>query len=210
MKRIVVVSSMVLLLFFAFQCDDKKKPNNPRLEDPSYYFPINLHYKWTYAILGNQCSATGDTFVITAETKNNRIIDGVSYSGWDMVTSPGGGISFVYRVGDSIFYKKNVNDPLPPYMILVGPIRVGTVWKGTSLYGYEYRILGFEDLYSPIANDTYSGCAKVERTSSDDSKTIKYFWWAPQKGKVKEAVYQSGECQQGEELKRLDKPPDTP
>lgn len=208
MKQILVILTILLLLFFALQCGEEKKPTSPDLEDPGYYFPIGQDYKWIYASLGKGCKATGDTFVITAETQN-RIIQGVNRKGWDLVSLPSGGISFAYRVGDTIFYKKNIEDDLPPYKVLVGPIRKGTVWKDTSLYGYDYRILGFEDLYSPIANDTYSGCAKVERTASGDPK-IKYFWWTPLEGKVKEAVYQSGECQQGEELKRLDTPPHTP
>ena len=206
MKQILVIFTILLLLSFAFQCSDEKKPNNPDLEDPSYYFPINFEYKWTYVSLGPQCVPKPDSFVITAETKNNRTIDEISRSGWDLVTSPGGGTGFVYRVGDSIFYKKNVNDPVSPYKILVGPIQKGTFWKDHLPHTYEYSIVGFEDLYSPIAGETYRGCAKVQRITSDDTK-IKYFWWAPQFGRVKEAEYQSGQCLQGEELKRLDKSP---
>lgn len=210
MKQILAILAILLLLFFAFKCGEEKKPTNSDQEDPSYYFPINLYYKWIYASLGKNCIATGDTFVITAETKKTRIIDGISQSGWDLVLSAGGkGTGFVYRVGDTIFYWKDVSYTLPPYKLLVGPIKEGTYWDDHPRYDFEYSIVGFEDLYSSIAGETYWGCAKIKRIAPDDPK-MKYFWWAPQFGKVKEAVYQSGECQQGEELKRLEKSPQFP
>ncbi len=205
MKQILVILSMLLVLFFAFECGKENKPTNPELESPSYYFPINSDYKWTYVSLGYDCVATGDSFVITAVNRNTR----PEGSGWDLVSSASGGTSFVYHVADTIFYKKDVTSTLPPYKVLVGPIRKGTFWRDTPIYGYEYDIVAFEDLYSSIAGETYRGCAKIKRTLSG-SATFNYFWWAPQIGKVKEAVYQSEQCQQGEELKRLDKPPHFP
>jgi hypothetical protein len=195
--------SLVLLLFL-FQCGQKDKPTNPELKNPSYYFPINFYYQWTYAVLGYGCEATGDTFYITAVDKNTR----PEGSGWDLV-SASGGTSFVYQQGDTIFHKKDVTSTLPAYKVLVGPMEEGTYWKDNSPYSYEYSIVGFEDLYSDIAGGTWGGCAKVKRIAQGDTK-VKYFWWAPQVGRVKEAEYRSGQCQQGEELKRLEKSPDFP
>ena len=208
MKQILVILAILLLLFFAFQCGEKKKPNNPDLEDPSYYFPINRDYKWTYVRLGFQCVVSEeDSFVITAKTSNTRVVEGVGHTGWDLVLTVGGeGTGFVYRVADTIFYWKDVSSTLPPYKVLVGPIRAGSYWRDRSVYGHEYNIVEFEDLYSAAAGKTYPVCAKIKRITPGSSKT-KYYWWAPQTGKVKEAEYESGECRRGEELKRLDKSP---
>jgi len=202
MKQMLFIFAILLLLFFAFQCEDKKKPNNPNLEDPGYYFPINFEYKWTYARLNRQCVVVEDSFAIAAVNKNTR----PEGSGWDLVSS-GGGTTFVYRKGDTIFTKDIGSTPLPS-KVLVGPIRTGTYWE--DLCGHEYNILGFEDVHSAAAGGTYYGCAKIKRTSSDDPE-VTYLWWAPQIGKVKrEKKDQSGQCVSGEELRRLDKSPHFP
>ncbi|KPL00460.1 MAG: hypothetical protein AMJ91_04660 [candidate division Zixibacteria bacterium SM23_73_3] len=202
MKQILILFAAVLLLFFVFQCDDKKKPNNPELEDPSYYFPINYFYKWTYVLLNRQCVPSQDSFAITAVNKNKR--DGAS--GWDLLSS-GGGTTFVYRIRDTIFTKDVGSTPLPA-KILVGPIKEGNSWKDAR--GFDYSIVGFEDVYSTAAGGTYRGCAKIRRTYSGDPK-VSYFWWAPQVGKVKRTeIDQVGQCVSGEELRRLDKRPDFP
>lgn len=203
MKQILVIFVILLLLFLVFQCESKKKPTGPDLEDPNYYFPINLDYKWTYVDLIAGCKVPGDSFAITAVNRSTR----PEGSGYDLVSSRSeGDTSFVYQLGDSIFYIYNVESYLHPYKLLIRPIRDGTFWK--DAYGYEYSIMGFEDLYSSIAGVTYRGCAKIRRILSGDTK-VKDFWWAPQYGKVREANYiHSGDslyCEGAEELKRLDK-----
>ena len=201
MKQILIILSIMLLLFFAFQCEEKKKPNNPDLEDPGYYFPINFEYKWTYVYLNLSCIAVEDGFAIAAVNKNTR----PEGSGWDLVSSLGG-TTFVYRKGDTIFTKEIDSTPLPS-KVLVGPIQKGRYWK--DLRGYEYYISGFEDIYSAAAGGTYYGCAKIERTSPGDPKKT-YLWWAPQFGKVRREEKDQSDpdhCVSGEELRRLDKSP---
>jgi hypothetical protein len=203
MKQILIILVILLLLFFAFQCEEKKKPNNPDLENPGYYFPINFKYKWTYVLLNNQCKVGTDSFAIDSVAQKNREEMSGWESGWDLYSS-GGGTTFVYRKGDTIFTREIPGTPLPS-KVLVGPIQKGRYWK--DLRGYEYYISGFEDIYSAAAGGTYYGCAKIERTSSGDPKKT-YLWWAPQIGKVRrEEKNQSDQCVSGEELRRLDKSP---
>jgi hypothetical protein len=209
MRQIVVIFVILLLLFLVFQCESKKKPTGPDLEDPNYYFPINLDYKWTYVDLIAGCTVPGDSFSITAVNRSTRP-EGLGY---DLVSSLApNDTSFVYQLGDTVFYKYSVKSSPPyPFKVLIRPIRSGTFWKDAN--GYEYSILGFEDLNSSIAGETYRGCAKIRRILSGDTK-VKDFWWAPQFGKVKEADYiHSGDslyCEGAQELKRLDKVPIVP
>ncbi len=205
MKKILIIVAPLFLLVFAFQCGEKK-PNNPQLDSPSYFYPINLHYKWNYVLLNVQClPSEEDSFALTVVDRKKR----PEGSGWDIVTTAAtGATTFVYQIGDTMF-SKDVRSTQPPYKILVGPVKEGTFWRDT-FRGYEYHIVGFEDIYSPAAGGIYNGCAKVRRTTSGDAK-ITYFWWAPQIGMVKrEEKNQSGQCISGEELKRLDKSPDFP
>lgn len=202
MKRIVIIIMVLLVLFLVFECDKTKKPTHPELEDPGYYFPINFNYKWTYVHLGAGCVATGDSSSITAVDKGPR----PEGTGWYLVSS-GGDTNFVYRLGDTIFYEIVFPQLYYTYKLLVGPIKGGTFWKD---FQYDYYIVGFEDIYSSVSGKTYQRCAKIRRTISGDTK-VKYFWWVPQFGRVKEAeVNQSEVCLQGEELKRLDEPPEVP
>lgn len=202
MKKVFSILGIVLVLLITFECD-KKKPNNPELEDPSYYFPINFNYKWTYVLLWTGCVPGEVSYTLTAANKSSRS----EWSGWDMVSSSGD-TGFVYRRGDTIFYKSNVQQNQPSHKVLVGPIKVGTNWKDDL--GFEYYIVGFEDLPSSVAGITYKGCVKIRRTTSGDVNT-NYYWWAPQYGKVKWAkVNPNGDCLEGDELKRLDKIPDFP
>jgi hypothetical protein len=201
MKRIVLVFSLLLALFFAFVCD-KDKNNDINKEDPSYFFPLNLEYKWTYMLLNNSCDVSQDSFFIQVVNRNSR----PEGSGWDLVSS-GGGTTFVYRKGDTIFTRE-IGSTTIPSKVLVGPVRSGTFWRDAR--GYEYSILGLEDVPSPAAGGTYTGCAKVKRTISGDPK-VTYIWWAPEKGKAKRTEKdQSGRCVSGEELRRLDKSPHFP
>jgi hypothetical protein len=204
MKQILVIFVILLLLATVFQCESKKKPTGPDLEDPNYYYSRDVDYKWTYVYLTAGCKVPGDSIAITAVNRSTR----PEGSGLNLVSSEApNDTGFVYQLGDSIFYIYNVKSYLHPYKILIRPVRGGTFWK--DAYGWEYSILGIEDLYSSIAGETYQGCAKIKRTASGDNK-IKYFWWAPEYGKVKEADYiQSGDslyCEGAQELKRLDKP----
>jgi hypothetical protein len=205
MKKIAVFLSIVVALLIVFQCEGKKTPTPPEKTDPKYYFVINVDYMWQYLRLGSNCIVTDDTIYIYVLGKNDRYIEEVQRSGWDMVTLPGGDTSFAYQVKDTMFYFSNVlQTTLPPYKILVGPVKAGTYWKDRPPYNYDYSIIGIEDLYSPIAGETYSDCAKVRRTSPDNNK-VKYYWWSTEYGKVKEVEYQGEQCLQGLELKYLDK-----
>jgi hypothetical protein len=196
---------MVVVVLATFRCGGKKTPTPPELTDPKYYFVINVDYKWVYVRLGQNCIVTDDTISIFVPSKNDRYIEGIQRSGWDMVTLPGSDTSFAYQVSDTMFYFSNVlQTTLPPYRILVGPVKAGTYWKDRSPYNYDYSIIGIEDLYSPIAGETFSKCAKVRRTSPDNNK-VKYYWWSTEYGKVKEVEYQGEQCLQGLELKYLDK-----
>lgn len=202
MRNILVILAILLLSFFAFQSCSEKKPNNPDLERPGYYFPINLYYKWTYVFLDNQCGVSDDSFFISAVGRKSR----PQGSGWDLVSATGG-TTFVYHKGDTIF-TSDIGSTQLSAKALVGPIRQGTYWKDAR--GYEYSIVGFEDIYSEAAGGFYRGCAKVRRTISGDPRKTD-IWWAPQIGKVKKTeVNQGGQCVSGEELRRLDKNPDFP
>jgi hypothetical protein len=210
MKRMLVVVTVLLLLGFVFTCADEKKPNDLDA-GPGYYFPKNLFYKWTYVPLGTNCVPGEDSFVVSVASKSTRDVLGARRSGWDLVSSAASGATtFVYQVGDTIF-TRDLNAPAnhASYNVLVGPIKPGTFWRDT-FRDYEYSILGFEDVASPVAGGTYARCAKVKRISRGDPR-VNYFWWGPQIGKVKWAeVNQSGLCQKGDELRRLDKHPDFP
>ncbi len=211
MKQLLVIVATLLIFSLALQCDEKK-PNDIDFEDPARFFPINLEYTWTYALLGQGCLASEkDTYVVTAQTKRTRIVEGISHNGWDLEVIAGGeGTGFMYRVADTIFYWKDVQSTtLLPYKVLVGPVIAGTFWKGRDLYGFEYLIVGIEDFYSPTANHTFKGCAKVKRTAPNQSK-VKYYWWAPAWGKVREADFEGEQCLGGEDLKRLEKNPEYP
>jgi hypothetical protein len=204
MKKIPFILLILLIIFALLQCNKKEKPDGLDTTNPKYWFPIGQTYNWLYARLGPDCIATGDTFSITNTSKSDRYIDGISYSGWDMVSSPGGDTSFYYQVADTIFFKKDPLLSLPPYHILVGPVEAGKFWKDRSPYNYDYSIVGFEDLYSSAAGITYANCVKIKRTSPDDNKS-KYYWWSSEYGKVREVDYQAEQCLGGEELKYLDK-----
>ena len=210
MKQLLVIVAALLIFSLALQCDEKK-PNDIDFEDPARFFPINLEYAWTYEILGQGCAPTGREFVVTAQAKKTREVEGVRHNGWDLVTvSDNPGTGFVYRIADTIFYWKDVQSTtLLPYKVLVGPVIAGTFWKGRDLYGFEYLIVGIEDFYSPTANHTFKGCAKVKRTAPNQSK-VKYYWWAPAWGKVREADFEGEQCLGGEDLKRLEKNPEYP
>ena len=208
MKQILVIFVILLLLFLVFQCENKKKPTGPDLEDPNYYFPRNVDYKWTYVHLSGGCTVPGDSSAITAVNRSTR----PEGSGLNLVSSEApNDTGFVYQLGDSIFYIYKVEPNSHPYKILIRPIRGGTFWKDRPPHEFEYSVVGFEDFYSPVAGITYRRCAKIKRTAEGDN-TIKYYWWAPQFGKVRVADYDSGDslyCE-GEELKRLDKAPIVP
>jgi hypothetical protein len=205
MRKITIIILTVLIFLAIFQCGGKKPPQPSELTDPKYYFVINVDYMWLYVRIGPNCIVTDDTISITVPGKSDRYIEGIKQTGWDMVTLPGGDTSFAYQVSDTIFYLSSTQQTtLPPYRILVGPVQAGTFWKDRPPYNYDYNIVGLEDVYSPIAGETYSKCAKVRRTSSDNNK-IKYYWWSTEFGKVKEIEYQSEQCLQGMELKYLDK-----
>lgn len=200
MKRMMVMLTVLLVILVVFECE-QKKPNNPNLEDPGYYYPLNSNYKWTYVLLGPgpECVASDDSFALTAIRSHTRH----EGSGWDILSSIGD-TGFVYRIGDTIFFEYKVTDGKPSYKVLVGPIKDGTSW--TDAWDFDYYIMGFEDVNSSAAGVTYRRCAKIRRTRSDDPNP-NYFWWAPQYGKVKHAQENSsGDCLSGEELKRLDKP----
>jgi hypothetical protein len=210
MKQILVTVAVLFLSSLVLQCDEKKPPEID-FEDPGRFFPVNLEYTWTYAFLGQGCLASEmDTYVVTAQTKTTRLVEGVSRNGWDLEVIAGGeGTGFMYQVDDTVFYWRDVQSTLPPYKILVGPVKGGTFWKGRDLYGYEYLIVAIEDFYSATINHTFRGCAKVKRTAPDQS-TVKYYWWAPAWGKVREADFQGEQCVGGEDLKRLEKNPEYP
>jgi hypothetical protein len=207
MKRMVLISILLSALFLAFACDEDKNDDIDR-QDPGYFFPINQKYKWTYVHLNNACNVGSDSFSIeTLSRRTRRDYFGSLQSGWDLISS-GQGTTFVYRKSDSIFTNQ-VPITTFPSKVLVGPIKGGTYWKDAR--EYEYNILTIEDFYSQAAGGTYSGCAKIKRTTKG-SANISYYWWAPQIGNVRrEERYQgSGGCISGEELKRLDKSPEFP
>lgn len=210
MKSSVVIFAILLLLFLVFQCEKKNGPPKPDREDPNYYFPRNIDYKWTYVRLGDGCVPTVYAFVITV-TKINTRPEG---SGFELVSSLSMDTGFVYQVWDSIFYKNNVKLPLPPYKLLVRPIKNGASWR--DAYGYVYSVEGFEDLPSSVAGGTYQGCVVIRRTASGSNR-MQRVWWAPQYGKVREAEFTpsgSGDtlhCEEGGiELMRLEKNPNFP
>ncbi|MGB8657842.1 MAG: hypothetical protein WCE90_08685 [Candidatus Zixiibacteriota bacterium] len=205
MKGMLV--GLTILVFLAVMCQCAKKPTPPvPPTDPGAYFPINQDYAWTYVQLGTDCHPGAISYVITAVSRSPR----PEGSGWNFVSSASGDTSFVYRLGDTIFYQPSVESPLPAYKVLVGPIKGGTSWKDSYPYDYEYTVMGLEDLPSAVAGQTYRNCAKIRRTASG-LPTWNYFWWAPQYGKVKEAVFdQSGNCSEGAELQNLTKNPDFP
>ena len=209
MKKIPLILFIVLVIFALLQCDKTKPPVKPDTTKPDYWFPIGEKYNWLYVSLGQDCIATEDTFSITYTGKKDRYIDGISHSGWDFVSSPGGDTSFYYLEADTIFFKKDPLLSLPPYHILVGPVEAGKFWKDRSPYNYDYSIVGFEDLYSSVAGITYAHCVKIKRTLPDDNKS-KYYWWSPEYGRVKEMDFQSEQCLGGEELENLDKTHATP
>ncbi len=206
MKRIVVTAAILLALFCVFECSEKKNDDIDR-EDPSYFFPINLKYKWTYVYLNSQCDVGSDSFYIETLSKRTRKdYYGSLRSGWDLISS-GQGTTFVYRKSDTILTNQ-VPITTYPSKVLVGPVRTGTFWKDAR--DHEYSILGLEDVPSEAAGGVYRGCAKIKRTTPGQTD-VTYFWWAPQIGKVKRAHKdQSGRCVSGEELRRLDKSPDFP
>ena len=156
MKQLLVIVAVLLIFSLALQCD-KKKPNDIDFEDPARFFPVNLEYTWTYALLGQGCLASEkDTYVVTAQTKRTRIVEGISRNGWDLEVIAGGeGTGFVYRVADTIFYWRQVGSTLPPYKLLVGPVKAGTNWTDRPRHDFEYLIAGIEDFYSPTANHTF-------------------------------------------------------
>ena len=202
MRRILIITAVLLLSVFAFHSCDDKKPNNPELENPRYYFPINFEYKWTRVLLNTLCEVSDDSFSISAVGKHTR----PEGAGWDLVSS-NGGTTFVYYKGDTIF-TLDIGSTQLPAKALVGPIKPGTFWR--DLRGYEYSIVGLEDVYSEAAGGFYRGCAKVRRTISGEPKKSD-IWWAPQVGKVKRTeVNQGGQCVSGDELRRLDKSPEFP
>lgn len=207
MKRIVLILGFLMLGLLAFQSCEKKKPNNPDLERPGYYFPINLEYTWTYVHLNTQCEVSQDSFKISAVTRKTRYLGEYGWeSGWDLVSATGG-TTFVYHKGDTIFNFDVGSTPYPA-KVLVGPIRQGTFWEDDR--EFEYSILGFEDIYSEAAGGVYRRCARIRRTMNDDPRKAD-FWWAPQIGKVRRAyTNQGGQCESGEELRRLDKNPEFP
>ncbi|MGB2979895.1 MAG: hypothetical protein WBC77_01445, partial [Candidatus Zixiibacteriota bacterium] len=154
------------------------------------------------------CVASEGGYVVTAQTRTTREVEGVRHNGWDLV-SDGGGTGFVYRVADTIFHWRDVGSTLPPYKLLVGPVKAGTNWTDRPRHDFEYLIAGIEDFYSPTANHTFKGCAKVKRIHPDLSE-VKYYWWAPAWGKVREADFEGEQCLGGEDLKRLEKNPEYP
>lgn len=208
MKKIPFILLMLMLIFALSQCDKSKKLFEPDTKNPKYWFPINQTYNWLYVSLGPDCIVTGDTFSITCTGKSDRYVEEIKHSGWDMVSSSSSDTSFYYQVSDTIFYLKSIQS-LYPYRILVGPVVAGTDWKDRYPYNFDYSITGFEDVYSSVTGITYTGCVKIKRTSSDDNK-IKYYWWSPEYGRVKEIDFQSEQCLGGEELKYLDKTHATP
>ena len=208
MRQWPVVVAFLLLSLFALRCDDDPPPPID-FEDPGRYYLINQDYTWTYALLGHGCFASEVTYVVRAQSKTTRMVEGISRNGWNLEVIEGGeGTGFVYQAGDTVFYWRDVQSTLPPYKLLVGPVKAGTFWKGRDLYGFEYLILAIEDFYSPTMNYTFSGCAKVKRTAPDQK--VKYYWWAPAWGKLREADFQGDQCTGGEDLKRLEKNPEYP
>ncbi len=211
MRQILIVFILLLVFSIGLQCENKKKPNDTNLEDPGRFFPINFEYTWTYTVLGQGCVTTDNDIVITAQSKTTREVEGVMHNGWDLVTVSGGqGSGFVYRLADTIFYWRDIQNPdQPPYKILVGPVKAGTNWRDRTIYGFEYLIEGIEDFYSPTANNNFERCARIKRIKPGENQ-FKYYWWAPAWGKVREANFQSEQCLGGEDLKRLDKNPEYP
>jgi hypothetical protein len=208
MKQLLVIVAALLLFSFVLHCD-KKKPPDIDFEDPGRFFPVNLEYTWTYALLGHDCQASEVTYVVRAQSKTTRMVEGISQNGWNLEVIEGGeGTGFVYQVRDTVFYWRDVQSSLPPYKVLVGPVKAGTFWRGRDLYGYEYLIVAIEDFYSATMNHTFSGCAKVKRISLDGE--VKYYWWAPAWGRVREADFEGEQCLGGEDLKRLEKNPEYP
>lgn len=207
MKTTLIILAALLSIFLVNCSCDNKKPIDPKLQDPAYYFPINYEYKWTYVKLNTSCEISTDSFSVTAATRNTRNLPGLGLkSGWDLVSSTGG-TTFEYHEGDSIF-TIDIGSTTLPAKVLVGPIKEGTFW--TDARGYEYLIVGFESIYSSAGGGVYEGCAKVRRTITGDPKKTD-FWWAPQIGKVKRTeTNQSGQCVSGDELRRLDKSPEFP
>lgn len=203
---LIVLGTFLVLCMVGFSCE-KKDDVDPRLKDPTFYFPINREYKWTYVTLNTSCQISEDSFSISADTRNTRDLPGIGIkSGWDMVSSTGG-ITFRYHEGDTIF-TIDIGSTTLPAKVLVGPIEQGTFWKDTV--GYEYVITGFEDIYSDASGGFYKGCARIRRTITGDPKKTD-FWWAPQVGKVKRMeTNQGGQCVSGDELRRLDKSPEFP
>ena len=200
MKQLSAAVAILLLFCFTLGCDEEKPPDID-FEDPGRYYVINLEYTWIYARLNRQCVPDPeDTIFVTAQRRATRMVEGVSQDGWDLV-SGGGGIGFVYRVKDTIFYWADVTGQLAPYKILVGPITKGALWTDRPRHDLEYYIEGFEDYYAASGGQTFRDCAKVKRT--DPNKTgATYIWWSSPWGKVKEAEYDSAQCQNALELKR--------
>ncbi|UCB51675.1 MAG: hypothetical protein JSV10_06710 [Candidatus Zixiibacteriota bacterium] len=211
MRQWLVIISVLLVFSFVLQCD-KEKPPEIDFEDPGRYYLINQEYTWTYARLGLQCIVSeDDTFVVTAQKRATRVVEGVSQNGWDIVAvTGGGGTGFVYRVADTIFYWADVSLPqVLPYKVLVGPIADRGHWTDRPRHEYEYDIEGFEDYYSAAANHTYKACAKVKRIDPGQSK-VQYTWWAAPEAKVAEVYYESAQCTGGWQLKRRDTNPEYP
>jgi hypothetical protein len=206
MKRIALIFILILALFFAVTCDKDENDDIDR-EDPGYFFPINLKYKWNYVHLKSNCDVGSDSFYIeTLSRKTRTDYYGRLQSGWDLISS-GQGTTFVYRKSDTIFTNQ-VPITTFPSKVLVGPVKAGTYWKDAR--DHEYNILRIEDFYSQAAGGTYGGCAKIKRMTQG-SANVSYFWWAPQIGNIRrEERYQGGNCTSGEELKRLDKSPEFP
>jgi hypothetical protein len=201
LKRTLIILSLVLLPVFLFHSCEDKKPNNSGPHGPEYYYPINFKYKWTYARLNTACQVSDDSFSVSALDRRTRELEDIgTESGWDLLPS-GGGTTFVYQKGDSIFVLEIGSTKLPA-KVLVGPIEEGNFWKDAR--GYEYVISGFEDIYSEASGGYYWKCVKIRRTMSGDSKKSD-FWWAPKIGNVKRTeIDLEGHCVSGEELRRFD------
>jgi hypothetical protein len=210
MRRSLVIAAFWLLLPFVLQCDEKKPPPID-FEDPGRYYLINQDYKWTYARLGLNCTVSeDDTFAVTAQKRSTRVVEGVSHNGWDIVAvTSGGGTGFVYRVADTIFYWADVTLQVPPYKVLVGPVKKGTHWTDRPRHTYDYDIEAFEDYYSASANHTYQGCAKIKRIDPGQSR-VQYTWWAAPEAKVAEIYYESAQCREGWQIKRRYTNPEYP
>jgi hypothetical protein len=204
MRKISVALLMGLIALAFIRCGSKKPPKPIPVTDPKYYFVINDDYTWYYVRLGLNCIVTDHMDSVTVLGKNDRYVEGIQHSGWDILTLPAGDTSFAYQVSDTILYLGSLHQTLPPNRILVGPVQAGTSWEDRPPYTNNYSIVGFEDLYSPVAGETYAHCAKVTRTSPGSDR-LEYYWWSTEYGKVKEVEYKSTQCQQGMELKYLDK-----